>query len=83
MMFSRLRIKLPGHTSRSLSLMQRFKLRILGYVYVGTFQERGLSGPLSFYAVRCRLHGVFLDYMPGYKEYFLCPKCREEVRNHA
>jgi hypothetical protein len=68
--------------SIKLSLMQRLKLRILGYVYVGEFQDWGFRGVLPFYAVRCRLHGIFLDYPHGYKEYFLCPKCMEAI-NYA
>ena len=63
----------------SLSLRQRFMLWLRGYVFVFT-KDRGL-GRLKYYAVRCRTHGLYVDYPHGYRQEFSCPKCEKAVKN--
>ena len=36
------------------------------------------KGFLPFYRKKCKIHGVYVDYLHGYKEYFQCPKCGDE-----
>lgn len=32
-------------------------------------------GLMPFYALRCRRHGLYLDYPQGNRESFWCPEC--------
>jgi len=60
-----------------LPLRARFYLRVRGFYPVITLRTPDW-GPLPFYLVRCREHGLFVSYPRGYRGYFVCPRCLEE-----
>ena len=61
-----------------LSWRQRFRLFLFGSVFVYT-KDLG-RGKLYYYAVRCKLHGLFVDYPHGFHQEFGCPKCMKEAK---
>jgi hypothetical protein len=61
-----------------LAFSQRLKLWLLGQVKVFTKAKEEWQGPLTFYIVKCKSHGYYLDYPRGYGGYFICPLCKEE-----
>ena len=63
-----------------LSLLQRLKLQLSGYVYVGDRQREGWKGPIPFYAFMCPIHGLVEDYPHYHSQRLECPECREEKR---
>jgi len=70
-----------GKQTVNLSLLQRMALKINGYVYLFHARKEGWKGKLPFYLVRCKKHGIYyLDYPHGYRGYFNCPKCWEEMK---
>ena len=63
-----------------LTLLQRLRLRLFGHVFYRYMKRPEWRGRLPVYIVRCKRHGLFLDYPHGFRGYFTCPKCfREEV----
>ena len=58
-----------------LSLSQRIKLRLSGFVYVGDRMEKGWSNTLPYYAFRCSKHGIKFGYPVGFAKSLLCPEC--------
>ncbi len=65
--------------SLKLSLWQKFLFWLHGYVFIRWEKRPGWRDYLPIYLVKCKKHGNYLDYPHGYKEYFSCPKCREEI----
>ena len=63
-----------------MSLLQRLKLKLTGYFYVGDRQRNGWKGPLPFYAFMCSTHGLVENYPHYHEQLLLCPKCIEERR---
>ena len=63
---------------KDLTMFQRLQLQINGDVPVGNFTRPGWSGDLTFYAFRCRKHGLVCDYPHGREELLNCPKCVDE-----
>ena len=63
---------------KDLTMFQRLQLQISGDVPIGNFTRPGWSGDLTFYAFRCRKHGLVCDYLHGYDEVLSCPKCMDE-----
>jgi len=63
-----------------LNLLQRLKLRLSGYVYVGDRQREGWKGPIPFYAFMCPIHGLVEDYPHYHSQWLECPECIEEKR---
>ena len=62
------------------TVLQRFKLSLFGYVYIGHRTRTGWNGPLPFFAFRCPVHGLVEDYPHGYSDRLDCPRCqREEI----
>ena len=61
-----------------LPLKARFYLRVRGYYPVITLKT-AKWGPLCFCLVRCKRHGLYVDYPHGHSGYFMCPWCLEEV----
>lgn len=59
-----------------LSLLQRFKLRLNGTVYLFDVKRVGGKGSLPFYAFKCPVHGIVSDYPHGYKKVLRCPYCK-------
>lgn len=72
----------PAYMSREdfnlykLGLWKRFKLWLMGYVYVGDRMKAGWKKPIPHYAFKCKKHGVVEDYARGYGERLECPICR-------
>ncbi len=61
-----------------LSLTQRIRLRLFGYVSVGTRMQKGFRKPIEYFAFRCSIHGIVVNYRYGYAERLSCPECHEE-----
>jgi len=61
-----------------IKLLQRLKLQLSGYVYVGDRMKEGWKEPIPHYAFNCPKHGLIIDYAHGYDQRLECPKCREE-----
>lgn len=61
-----------------LSLIQKFKMKINGRLYIEHRTRPGWKGSLPFYAFKCPVHGVVIDYAHGEDDYLSCPKCWEE-----
>lgn len=61
-----------------LKLLQRLKLQLAGYVYVGNQMREGWKDSLPHYAFRCPEHGVIVDYPHGYENRLRCPLCSAE-----
>ena len=63
-----------------ISLLNRLKLRLTGYVYVEDRIKPGWTEPLPFYLIKCPVHGYVESYPHGYEKKIVCPKCLEELR---
>jgi hypothetical protein len=61
-----------------ISLLNRLKMQLSGFVYVGDRRRDGWRGPLPHYVFRCPVHGLVESYPHGYDQRLECPKCREE-----
>jgi len=61
--------------------LQRLKMLLSGYTYVGHRTEEGWKGPLPFYQFECPVHGLVENYPSGYEQRLECPLClQEEIR---
>lgn len=65
-------------TESELSLIQRFRLGLIGHVYVGHRIRAGWKGSLPFFAFRCPIHGLVEDYPHGYNDRLDCSRCLRE-----
>lgn len=63
-----------------LTRMQRFALRLKGYVYVGHRTRPGWNGSIPFYAFECPVHGIVENYPHGFKSRMECPECGHKVK---
>jgi transcription initiation factor IIE alpha subunit len=63
-----------------ISLLNRLKLRLRGYVHVEDRIEIGWRKPLPFYLFKCPVHGYVESYQHGYNNKLVCPKCLEKLR---
>ena len=61
-----------------LNLLQRLSLKLLGYAKIGERKYPGWRGYIPFYVVKCKKHGLYVDYPHGYRQYFNCPRCLVE-----
>ena len=61
-------------------LLERLKIQLSGYVYVGDKFKEGWKEPIPHYAFKCEKHGIIIDYPHGYNQRLECPKCREEEK---
>ena len=68
------------NTDPRIKLLQRLKLQLNGYLYVGDRLKEGWKEPLPHYAFKCPIHGIVIDYPHGYEQRLECPKCREEEK---
>ncbi|MCW4050977.1 MAG: hypothetical protein NWE89_14705 [Candidatus Bathyarchaeota archaeon] len=67
-----------------IKLLNRLKLQLSGYVYVGDKEKEGWKKPLPHYAFNCPIHGMVEDYPHGYEQRLECPHCRaEEAKKNA
>ena len=65
---------------KRLKLLERLKLRLNGYLYVGDQMKEGWKTPQSFYMFECPVHGVVKNYPKGYSQRLECPICVEEEK---
>ncbi|MBN2336346.1 hypothetical protein JXL21_12365 [Candidatus Bathyarchaeota archaeon] len=63
-----------------ISLLDRLKLQLRGYVYLEERIEPDWKEPLPFYAFKCPVHGLVESYPQGYEKKLVCPKCVEELK---
>lgn len=65
----------------NLKLTQRIRLKIWGYVFSHYEQREGWKAFLPMYIVKCSKHGLYHDYVHGFRgrEHFTCPRCKEEM----
>ena len=61
-----------------LTLIQKIKLKINGRVYIEHRTRPRWNRPLPFYAFKCPVHGIVIDYTHDVDDYVSCPKCFEE-----
>lgn len=67
-----------------IKLIEKLRIQLKGYVYVGDKSQENWKRPLPFYAFKCPIHGLVSDYPHGYDQRLECPMCREEsmiIRN--
>jgi len=63
-----------------ISLIDRLKIQLRGYVFLEDRVEPDWNESLPFYLFRCPVHGYVESYPHGYKKKLVCPKCLEELR---
>jgi|GEM_PF-2287953 len=63
-----------------LSLINRLKLKINGYVLMGNKKRAYWVEPIPFYLFYCPEHGLVEDYLHGYTKRLECPICRNIVK---
>lgn len=61
-----------------ISLLNRLKMQLSGYLYVGERSRDGWRGPLPHYVFECPVHGLVESYPHGYEQRLECPRCVEE-----
>ena len=66
-----------GNESANLGIKQQLSLRLFGRAKLREAMKHSWSGKLWFYVVKCKLHGYYIDYAHGYREYFMCPECEK------
>jgi hypothetical protein len=60
-----------------LNVIQRWRLRLEGSIFIGYRQPIGwLTGLVPIYIVRCSEHGLYIDTLHGWKELPICSLCR-------
>ena len=59
-------------------LLNRLRVQLSSYVYVGDRQRDVWRGPQPHYAFRCPIHGLVESYPHGYDGRLECPRCLEE-----
>ena len=64
---------------KDLSMFQRLQLQMNGTVAVGNYTRPGWKGYLTFYAFRCKTHGLVCTYVSG-EDNLSCPRCLEEIK---
>lgn len=66
-----------------MKFLDRLKLQLRGYVYIGEEKHEGWSGSLPFYLFKCPKHGLVKSYAKGHKKRLECPECLKEERAEA
>lgn len=61
-----------------LGLWQRLQLWVCGSAFVCWERPEGYSGYVPLYVVKCRRHGLFVDFPHGFDGHFHCPDCLAE-----
>jgi hypothetical protein len=61
-----------------ISLLNRLRMQLSGYVYVGERSRDGWRGSLPHYVFECPVHGLVESYPHGYEQRLECPRCVEE-----
>lgn len=58
-----------------LTLGQRIVLAVMGRVFLYNWKHPGWAHPMSFYAFKCRDHGLVVAPPQGYGAILICPEC--------
>ena len=61
-----------------ITLINRLRIQLSGYKYVGERVRDGWKGSLSHYAFWCPVHGLVESYPHGHDQRLECPLCVEE-----
>jgi hypothetical protein len=61
-----------------ISLLNRLRMQLSGYLYVGERSRDGWRGPLPHYVFECPVHGLVESYPHGYEQRLECPRCVKE-----
>ena len=64
-----------------LNLIERIKMLLNGYLYVGHEKLEGWKEPVPFYVFKCPKHGYVKTYRMGYNESLICPECLKESKD--
>jgi len=67
-----------GGNTLKLTLIQKIKMKTNGRVYLEHRTRPRWRGFLPFYAFKCPVHGIVIDYPHGLYDELSCPKCFEE-----
>lgn len=63
-----------------LSLRQRLQVLVSGSAFLRWEKPEGFSAAVPVYVVKCKRHGLYLDYPHGYDGYFRCDDCLAEAK---
>ena len=63
-----------------LTRMQKFAMRLKGYVYVGHRTKPDWNGSIPFYAFECPVHGIVENSPQRHKSHLECPECNHKVK---
>ena len=64
-----------------LSLPQRIKLGLFGKALLGYFEKSLGEEQVTYYAFKCPIHGIQMDYPHGHDNTLTCPECFKQVAN--
>ena len=68
-------IKHVGVYRVMLTRLQKLRLWLDGYIYIGDRKLPGWRQPQPFYAFKCPVHGTVYNYPQGYGQTLKCPQC--------
>jgi hypothetical protein len=63
-----------------IQLLDRLKLQLGGYVYLGEKMKVGWKEALPHYAFNCPSHGLVETYVRGHRKKLICPKCENQEK---
>ena len=64
-----------------INLLNKLKLRLQGYIYLGVEIKEGWKESLPYYLFECPIHGIVKSYPKGYDQRLECPLCIEEIKH--
>ncbi len=62
-----------------ISLIDKLKLKLRGYLYLEDRLQPDWKGPLQIYLFKCPIHGHVESYPHGHDKKLVCPQCRERL----
>ena len=60
-----------------MKLLEKIKIRLNGYLYVGSQMKEGWKEPFPLYKFKCPIHGYVQSRPKGYNNRLECPICSE------
>ena len=75
-----LKVKENGgaNMDKRIGLLEKLKIQLQGYVFVGKEQNEGWKTPIPVYMFECQKHGYVKSIAKGYGKRLECPQCLEE-----
>jgi hypothetical protein len=64
---------------KRLKLLDRLKIELGGYLYVGNERKDGWKETTPFYLFKCEKHGLVKNYASGHNGKLVCPECLKEL----